>query len=364
MRKSRYFIKNLVKKINVYVVVFVALVNACFYCPEVYAADSLDASDLVNVYVGFTQVISNSEAVSPEPTASFDVVMDSSAFRFPSSGNISINQNGDRFNGTYNGSVIGSYQVGTFSSNLIFRVSFSSLADLAEDGYVHFPDLKIQFYFTLRGRISDYDDVGLGTFDVPYLVNIPNSSLVYARIESVPEIPGRWVVTLNLSEYSYKINENFQIVCPYKVSFQSPNGSSLNNRFSVYVSDVNEFDFSCVAYPGLSTKGDLENNVKDLVDGYNDSTGNQVSSDFESGVNDYDQAEDNLFNTSTGALQGFEFFDFGSFSAVTSGLSFCSSLLTSIYENFGGINGIGIVISVLFSVLFMAIVIGLFRYYK
>lgn len=367
MRKSKRYIKKFSERFIVYIVVFVAFVNACFFMPiQVQASDgSFDFSKSLSIHVGFVRVVNYSAPVSPFPdNALFRVVKTSSAFHSSNSSNINISQNGGKYNGTINDAVFDTYEVGTFQSNLVFRFDFNydHVNSIAEDGYINFPSLDIQFYFRFQNDSSVHPDTFKGVFDTPYLINVPNGNIIYTRLEPVDS--GQWVLTLNLSEFSYQIGQNFQVVCPYTCSVQSPMGSTLNERFDITIADVYNVGVTGIGYPGLSTKGNLENNVQDLVDGYNDSAGNQVSSDFESGVNDYDQAEDNLFNTSTGVLQGFEFFDFGSFSAVTSGLSFCSSLLTSIYENFGGINGIGIVISVLFSVLFMAIVIGLFRYYK
>lgn len=354
------------KKFYIYVVVFVAFVNACFYCPEVQAADSIDISDKVDVFVGFDSIIDGSTVVSPFPSdVFFNVVKISSTFRTPTSSSLDITQSGDRFYGTINWPSSGSYEVGTFSSNLIFRIGFSDLSSIAQDGYVHFPDLKIQFYFQLSDNNGNLDsDSVLGVFDVPYLVNIPNSSLVYSRIERMSSSSSTWVVTLNLSEFSYNVGENFQIVCPYTCSVQSSSGGSLNEWFSVFVHGAWGVDCYGSAYPGLSTTDDLENNVQDLVDGYNDSAGSQAASDLGNSASGYEQAEDNLFQGSESSLSGFEFFDFSGYTGITTGLSFVSTMMQSIYSNLGGMSGIGIVISVLFSVMFLAIVIGLYRYFK
>ena len=337
MRKSRHFIKNLAKKINVYVVVFVALVNACFYCPEVYAADSYPISDSISVVCQGEYLYS-----------SLDVdVVESLSFDYPVSYLSSE---------LYSGST---RYTCSYDFYIPIQIRFLPPAD-SPTCFVS-GVFGLSFYFYLNANISsdEFSDVVLDIYSVDAPSGVTVGGYSSSRyLGSGSNIKGSFM-TLDI----FFDNVNFSKYSSFNV-YVHVVGSSLNyGPATSGLFYLNSFSFdsgSAVVYPGLAP--DSQNNY--IANGYDDSAGNQLSSDFESGVNDYDQAEDSLFNISTGALQGFEFFDFGSFSAVTSGLSFCSSLLTSIYENFGGLNGIGIVISVLFSVLFMAIVIGFFRYYK
>lgn len=330
MRKSKRFIKKFSERFIVYIVVFVAFVNACFFAPmEVHASSSfsryyyntylsttsdllLGPSDSPSVVARvFTNTYTPSISTDISVTEPFTITVSSDDF---SDGNYFVYKAHLFF---YTGNVDSLEVVGLVPTFTVFDPAYSVSGDTADTGS---PNYDISF--------SSYGSQGSQSTYYNYFIMVSGS---YNDIYKIG--------------FSFKLKFNLSISSPVSSVYVST--QMLEESLEIYGSDVSD-----------------SQNLQDLVDGYNDSTGNQVSSDFESGVNDYDQAEDNLFNTSTGALQGFEFFDFGSFSSVTSGLSFCSSLLTSIYENFGGLNGIGIVISVLFSVLFMAIVIGLFRYYK
>ena len=341
MRKSKRFIRKFSERFIVYIVVFVAFVNACFFMPiEVQAAD-YQIGDYMNIICHGSRVYSGSAIGSP--------VSSSVSFMYiPASSSSGAVIDSSHY-------MINSYE---FYIPLQFNLNYdSSYPFVGSDGYV-----------TANGNL----DV---TFDVsPYLASSTSSQYIYADLYKVDTVSG---ISVANSPATYTNNDGSMAEVRLTlffdgVSFDKPvtfnvwvrvvasNLASLGVGWADFLFNNLSVSSNCSLTPGLTPSTDTAY----ITDGFDDSAGSQVSSDFESGVNDYDQAEDNLFNTSTGALQGFEFFDFGSFSAVTSGLSFCSSLLTSIYENFGGLNGIGIVISVLFSVLFTAIVIGLFRYYK
>lgn len=387
MRKSKRFIKKFSERFIVYIVVFVAFVNACFFMPmQVQAADFVDyVTPYIRISFDNDVVVDHGKPISPYPDSSFQVVKTSSSFRQSRfSGSSSTNSSGiTYFSGSTSFSEIATFE-GSFRVGIYFW-NEGELADLFSNGYINFSTLNVYIPFRLTSASGTGESSGTdadtsnhlydGIFDIPTVITLPNGGEILTNL--IKASTSVYILELTLVDISYRSGSSFYVDCPYICSSESGSGSvfyenidiSVEPLFTVYDDPGASYDgyiqyTNGIAYSGESVDDIIGDNVQDLVDGYNDSTGNQVSSDFESGVNDYDQAEDNLFNSSTGALQGFEFFDFGSFSAVTSGLSFCSSLLTSIYENFGGINGIGIVISVLFSVLFMAIVIGLFRYYK
>ena len=335
MRKCKRFIKKFSERFIVYIVVFLAFVNACFFMPmEVQAADSFSISDYVDV--------------------AFDGKLIYSGYSdFAVSDSFSITRPGSVSSGTSSGSNYNTSYY-DFYIPLQFRVYIPPSFSTAHLSGTF--DLDFLLYLDNVGSSGfSWVDLDIYSVDAPSGVRVSgypssvsfNNGYVYGK--------HMWLV-INFDNVNF--NSYFSFNCYlHVVASQTFN---VNPSGLFYLKNPQLTKESGFITSGYSISSDDEG----IVNGYDDSAGNQVSSDFESGVNDYDQVEDNLFNTSTGALQGFEFFDFGSFSAVTSGLSFCSSLLTSIYENFGGLNGIGIVISVLFSVLFMAIVIGLFRYYK
>ena len=106
---------------------------------------------------------------------------------------------------------------------------------------------------------------------------------------------------------------------------------------------------------------DLKN---ELTDGYDSSQGNTVNSDLSSGLNEYQTAEDSLWATATTGLKDFTFFDFASVPAMVTGMSFIGSIMTSWFNQAGGASGVGIVLSILFSVMLVAMVLGLYRWYQ
>lgn len=118
-------------------------------------------------------------------------------------------------------------------------------------------------------------------------------------------------------------------------------------------------------------EGNTENTVdaitdgfNDSINGYDDSAGSQVASDLDNSASGYESVEDSIFTSSKSSLEGFEFFDFNSIPAVVTGLSFITTTATAIFDAMGGASGAGIVLSVLFAVMFVSIVIGLYRYFK
>lgn len=336
MRKSKRFIKKFSERFIIYIVVFVAFVNACFFVPmEVRASGTtMTMSDFLfvsEIFVnGHFVKSSNSNSII---SASDNIPATSYGGSIPSTG-------------------LPSSRVAVFDYPITVYVNGSLLDSVYDDDGFLYLSGSLDFQFNLTCSEGASSTLSVSSVDV----ESASDGVVSAFFTTSAISGGRSVYTvLNFNDYTFHNSSylyfNLTLHCTVV-------GNSNSNSFNITFAPSSFVGYGNVI-PGPGAGSDSE-----LAYGYDDSTGNQVSSDFESGVNDYDQVEDNLFNTSTGALQGFEFFDFGSFSAVTTGLSFCSSLLTSIYENFGGLNGIGIVISVLFSVLFMAIVIGLFRYYK
>lgn len=345
MRKSKRFIKKFSERFIVYIVVFVAFVNACFFMPmQVQAgvlggAETLMKIDEIDSFGPYTYV------TGQEPNW---VIIPNLNWSNDSKHTFDV-----RFN------IVGSGD-SSFSSGNYFiwtgKMLFWSASNDAVAPHTYLDP-------TIYTNWTDHNPSPLS--DVSFSAGT-NSRYEYSNQFGVYQdisLAGSYHEFLGALSFEFQMSLHFWGVDP-------PSLSTLYFRLdtqSLHIFDTRqEYEdiLEQIEHNTGETTDAVNNGFDQAMNGYDDSTGDQVSSDFESGVNDYDHVEDNLFNTSTGALQGFEFFDFGSFSAVTSGLSFCSSLLTSIYENFGGLNGIGIVISVLFSVLFMAIVIGLFRYYK
>lgn len=116
--------------------------------------------------------------------------------------------------------------------------------------------------------------------------------------------------------------------------------------------------------PTGDTQNHIANQTDQLTHGYDPSVGNDSNNKFSGGAGNFQNAENNLFQSASDGLKDFKFFDLNSIPAVVTGLSFVASLMTSIFGAMGGMSGAGIVLSVLYCVVFVTIIIGLRRYYN
>lgn len=116
--------------------------------------------------------------------------------------------------------------------------------------------------------------------------------------------------------------------------------------------------------PSGDTQNHIANQTDQLVNGFNDSQGSSVNDSFTSHVNDYNTAEDSLFTSAKTGLNNFQMFDLASVPAVVTGLSFVTSTMTSWFYSAGGADGVGIVLSVLFTVMIVAMALGLYKFYQ
>lgn len=116
--------------------------------------------------------------------------------------------------------------------------------------------------------------------------------------------------------------------------------------------------------PSGDTQNHIANQTDQLTNGFDESQGNSVNSDLSSGLNEYQTAEDSLWATATIGLKDFTFFDFESVPAMITGMSFITSIMGSWFSYAGGASGVGIVLSILFSVMLVAMVLGLYRLYQ
>lgn len=111
-------------------------------------------------------------------------------------------------------------------------------------------------------------------------------------------------------------------------------------------------------------QNETNNKLDNITNGYDSSSGDSASGKLDGSASDFEQAEGSIFDSAQGHLKDFEFFDFNSIPAVVTGLSFVTSSMTAVFDAMGGLSGAGIVLSVLFAVMFLSIVIGLYRYFK
>lgn len=129
-----------------------------------------------------------------------------------------------------------------------------------------------------------------------------------------------------------------------------------------------DFDSVTVKFYDMGPKGNTQNHIANqtdqLTNGFDNSAGNASHDKFQGSVNEYEAAEGSLFATATENIAKFEFFDFQSIAAVMTGITFVTSTMTKIFNLSGGISGVGIILSVLFSVMLVAMALGLYKRYQ
>lgn len=113
-----------------------------------------------------------------------------------------------------------------------------------------------------------------------------------------------------------------------------------------------------------STKNDIANQTDILTNGYDDSAGSAANDAFKGSSDALASAEDSLFQSASSGMKDFKFFDLKSVPALLTGLSFVNSVIVSMFNSMGGLSGAGIVLSVLFCIVFVTIIIGIRKYYS
>lgn len=349
MRKYKRFIKKFSERFIVYIVVFVAFVNACFFVPMEVQAQFVGGAETIYFIEDFPGLNYSSSYISGQEDPWYGYFDLSSPWEPSSSRRFTVDVN--------------------------FVCSSESSSTSLSDGNYFVYSFLLRFWNNV-GESSYFDPTVYTDF---ILINpAPNIDIQmfvgsawreFNGISTIEYVPITFAGSYSSSHEINRVHLEFDMALRY----WGVNAPSISNMYwvvqtqSLQVFDTSQ-EYSNVLEQIRQNTGEttdaVNNGFNQAMNGYDDSSGNQAVSDFESGVNNYDSAEDNLFNQSESALSGFEFFDFSTYTGITTGLTFVSSLLTSIYNNFGGMQGIGIVLSVMFSVLFMAIVIGLFRYYK
>lgn len=110
--------------------------------------------------------------------------------------------------------------------------------------------------------------------------------------------------------------------------------------------------------------GKIDDLGDDLMHGYDSSAGSATNTQLKGSVDSYGSMENTLFDSVSGGLSDYEFFDFSSVPAMITGLSFIGSIFLSWFNAAGGASGVGIVLSVLFSVMLVSMALGLYRHYQ
>ena len=221
------------------------------------------------------------------------------------------------------------------------------------------PNHTYKFVFDSEGFYSDTYNCLFGDKDLVYVVGnlrIP-ASYKFSWGSNTVFIPGDCFSTVvELDAYVYEmryyggVNESNDLdLAIGEVLF----GTHGNVSLKVY--DMG---------PSGDTQNHIANQTDKLTNGYDDSQGSSVNDTFETSINDFSETEDSLWGSATTGLNDFVFFDFASVPAMITGLSFITAIMTSWFNYAGGASGVGIVLSILFSIMLVAMALGLYRWYQ
>ena len=314
MRKTKRFIRNIAKKLTIYAVVFVALINACFYCPmQVQAgvlggAETVMSIDEIDSYGPYTYITGQ----NPSWTSVYNLGW--------------LNDSKHTFNVRFN--IVGSGD-SSFSSGNYFvwtgRLLFWG------DSYDSSSASQSYFDPTVYTNWTDHNPNPLS--DVSFSGGSSSRFLGGSQFGVYQNI----ALSGSYHEFLGSLSFEFQITLHY----WGVNAPSLNQfHFRIDDQSLQVFDtrqeyedvLEQIEHNTGETTDAINNGFDETINGYDDSSGNQVSSDFESSVGSYNEAEDSIFTSSESALDGFSFFDWSGYTGIATGVSFVSSLPGSLLE--------------------------------
>lgn len=112
------------------------------------------------------------------------------------------------------------------------------------------------------------------------------------------------------------------------------------------------------------SQNQIANQTEQIINSYDSSKGNTSKDNLKSELSPMEESENSLFTSGKSGLDSFTFFDVSSVPAVMAGITFVTSVMTSWFTSAGGLSGVGIVLSCLFTVLIISFVLGLYKYFK
>lgn len=323
MIKIAVRVRKYINRISVLVTVFAVLMTASFYNPASLAAsNSLPFNVVCNSLTCWTS--SNSE----------DSFGNSIYFTFVSGSG------------------------GYTDIYLPFSFEANSLASFSDDGfgiasgsctiYVRFSDSSHALSCNLAG--VDF-------------VQPSGANLAYTALNSYMPVPVNEVtnypISFRLVFSDVQLSRGAEFVSGFihLKTAVSQTYDSLNYYCKVALRVVNDGSLSVV--PGYAS-----GSKQDVVGGYDASAGNASQSKLDTSLSESEAKQDSLFTSASDTLSGFALSDISTMPKVVAGLSFVSSVMTSVYDALGGINGAGIVLAVGCSILFVSLSVGAYKFYS
>lgn len=260
----------------------------------------------------------------------------------------------------------------TFSYNLpIYRLNDNSILKIDSNTF--------EFMFSLY-NVNPYLNINVGN---AYLSNSMYSSKVKEAY-----------VVYNGKKYYGQLNEGSFIYFDFIVeTVGSPvylDGKAMSLNIVVdnevfLSSDTSDFQYVGASYtpnvhftlgtssyafyvrPFVEYDNGFEDSMLDGFESYDEKYKHDYSTlgeEFETNFSDFHLTEETLWTPSETILTEFSFFDLTSVPAMVTGISFVGSVMSGWFESAGGVDGVGIVLSILFSVVIVAMVLGLYRWYQ
>lgn len=158
---------------------------------------------------------------------------------------------------------------------------------------------------------------------------------------------------------------SYNINCKYKVTYV---GYKTKSDYESAMSEISgKLDNIDSSINGASSEiqENMQAQTDKITSGYDSSGGSDMNDQFSSSVGSYEDASDSLFESASSGLDSFSFANIASYSAIVASLSFVQTVMASIFTAVGGESGpYGVILSVLFSVVLVSLLIGLYRYYQ
>lgn len=333
MKKSKIF----VKRVNAFISAFVFFIGVfSFSCDRVQASAPDYPIDTHALYLSGDLLFHTNGTTTTYRT------VDKTVYPISSSSGLYF----DREESSSGDSAI--YSNGYYAVDLPVRLDTYS-GPMFVDGFIRFA-LSLDFYLS--------NGVKINPSNIKYTLDSPNSSssLVWffngSFVSYFSGFPASYNSLVGTLHVEFWYSQAGQSAVPINLKFSAKASPDSFHDINGY--KVNPYD---------STQIIIDNQTEDLTNGFNDSSGNTASDALGSGIADYDQAEGNLFTSASTSMEDFKFTPLDSVPAVTTSISFVSSLMAMIFDQSGGLTGAGIVMSVSLCALIGSIVVGVYRYW-
>lgn len=350
MRKIAVKMRKYINRISVLVTVFAVLVTASFYNPASLAADASGLFDYTKYQLYFYGL----------SMPDCRIASDGNGYFYSSTGtNQAVRTfpivNSDRQAGE-GGMTIDTFDMVTLYIPVTFMLPQFDDSFFNDEGKALINGMLF-FTFNYSPYLSGNPTWSMSITGVS--AYYPDGSSVPLRVYKDTYNGGTYSLGVGIPFIDYQISKSLY----NQISFDFALNLGVDNSDSSY-----KFLFSGMAFswddastlvPGYSS-----NSIDSVINGYDASSGNTAQSTLDNSLSQSEAKQDSLFTSASDTLSDFTLSDISTMPKVVNALSFVSSTMTSIYTALGGINGVGIVLSVGCSILFVSLAVGAYKFYS